>query len=100
MGEIGVKFDQDKPDLSILTKESLVAEALAFQYGAKKYSRGNYKNGLDWTRVIAAAMRHLVAFNAKEDKDPESGLSHLAHAKACLAMLIYFEENKVGKDDR
>lgn len=96
----GIKHDQGKPSLSILTKESLVAEARAFEYGASKYSRDNYKKGMEWSRVIDAALRHITEFNSKSDYDEESKLHHLWHAKACLAMLIYYVENKVGKDDR
>lgn len=96
----GIKHDAGKPMLSLLTKESLEAEARAFEFGMRKYSRGNYKNGMKWTRVLDAAMRHLVAFNSKEDFDKESLLNHLWHSKACLAMLIYYYENKVGEDDR
>lgn len=96
----GVKYDQGKSPLSILTKESLKAEADALSYGAAKYGKNNYKKGMDWCRVIDACMRHLVAFNSKEDIDSESGLSHLAHAKANLAILIYYYENKVGMDNR
>jgi hypothetical protein len=96
----GKKFDSGKPPLSLLTRESLEAEARAFEYGARKYDKNNYKKGMEWSRVIDAALRHLTAFNAKEDFDSESGLNHLAHAKACLAMLIFYYENKVGTDDR
>jgi hypothetical protein len=100
MAEEGVKNDQGKVPLSILSAESLMAEARAFEYGAKKYARNNYKKGMDWSRIIDAAMRHIVAFNNREDFDDESKLNHLWHAKACLAMLIYYYENKVGVDDR
>lgn len=96
----GVKFDTGKPQLSLLTRESLVAEARAFEYGAKKYNKNNYKKGMKWSRVIDAAMRHLVAFNEKESVDEESGLCHLDHAKACLGMLVYYYEREVGEDDR
>jgi hypothetical protein len=96
----GIKHDKGKTPLSILTKESLKAEADALGYGANKYGKDNYKKGMEWSRVIDACMRHLVAFNSKEDIDNESGLSHLAHAKANLAILIYYTENKIGKDDR
>jgi len=96
----GIKHDAGKPPLSILTRESLIAEARAFEYGAQKYGRDNYKQGMNWTRVIDAALRHLTAFNAKENLDPESKLCHLAHSKACLAMLIYYYENNIGTDDR
>ncbi len=96
----GVKYDSGKPPLSILTRESLIAEARAFQYGAKKYDRNNYKKGMEWSRVMDAALRHLMAFNSGESIDSESGLCHLDHAKACLGMLVYYYENKVGTDDR
>jgi hypothetical protein len=96
----GKKNDQGKPQLSLITRESLAAEARAFAYGAKKYDKNNYKKGMDWSRIIDALMRHTAAFNAKEDLDPESGLCHLDHMKACVAMLVYYHENKVGKDDR
>lgn len=96
----GTKFDSGKPKLSILTKESLIAETKALEYGAEKYTRNNYKAGMDWTRVIDATLRHIIAFNNKEDFDNESKLNHLWHAKANLAMLIYYYENKIGNDDR
>jgi len=96
----GIKHDQGKIPLSILTKESLEAEAKALAYGAAKYGRQNYKKGMEWSRVIDATLRHITAFNSGEDFDPESGLNHIAHAKTNLAMLIYYYENKIGKDDR
>lgn len=96
----GIKFDKGKVKLSLLTKESLIAEARAFEYGMYKYGKNNFKSGMDWSRIIDAALRHIIAFNEKEDFDQESSLNHLWHAKACLAMLIYYYENQVGKDDR
>lgn len=96
----GVKHDQGKPKLSLLTRESLAAEARAFEYGMRKYSKNNYKQGMDWSRVIDALMRHTAAFNSGESVDPESGLCHLDHIKACAAMLVYYYENKIGNDDR
>lgn len=98
--KFAIKHDENKPQLSILTKESLNAEAYAFMYGALKYERHNYKLGMEWSRMIDASLRHIYAFNSKEDFDEESKLNHLWHAKACLAMLIYYYENKKGTDDR
>jgi len=96
----GRKDDAEKPDLSLLPREALEATARAFEYGAKKYGRYNYIQGMDWHRIIAAAMRHITAFNAGEDKDKESGLSHLAHASAAINMLIVYEVQQLGKDTR
>jgi hypothetical protein len=84
----GVKNDSEKVDLSLLTRASMEAEATALMFGAKKYHRHNFRKGFENHRLIAAAMRHIVAFNDGEDLDPESGLCHLNHAKACLGMLI------------
>ena len=95
-----VKFDAGKAPLSMIPLEALTAEAQVFAFGAKKYGKSNYKSGMAWTRVIDAALRHINAYASGEDKDPESGMSHLAHAKCCLSMLIFYAENKKGTDDR
>ena len=72
----------------------------AFMYGADKYGRDNYRRGMKWLRISAAALRHIYAWTWGEDKDPESGLSHLAHAGACVCMLLDYEMNEIGEDDR
>lgn len=96
----GVKHDQGKPKLSMVPTELLVGAARAFEFGATKYGRDNYKLGMDWTKVLDALERHTRAFVDKKDLDEESKLCHLYHAAACVGMLLYYYENKVGKDDR
>lgn len=60
----------------------------------------NWELGMSWSRVFGAAMRHLWAWWKKEDKDPETGYSHLWHAFTCIAFLIAYEQRNAGKDDR
>jgi len=60
----------------------------------------NWERGMGWGRVFGAAMRHLWAWWAGEDKDPETGLSHLAHALCCVMFLATYERRGVGHDDR
>lgn len=96
----GRKDDQEKPDLSLLPREFLEEVAKAFMHGEKKYGRYNYRAGLNWHRLIAAAMRHITAFNEGENMDVESGHSHLGHAGACIAMLLVYQQNTLGKDTR
>ena len=96
----GLKHDREKPDLSLLPASAKIGIAKAFMFGAAKYGRYNYKGGMDWTRIIASADRHLTAFNAGEETDRESGLSHLFHLGACVMMLIDYQENKLGNDNR
>jgi hypothetical protein len=93
-----VKHDSGKPDLSLVPKAFLDATARALMYGEKKYSRGNYRKGMDSHRLIAACLRHITAWQWSEDNDAESGLSHLDHAAACLAMLIDLRSMGVKMD--
>lgn len=96
----GVKHDQEKPDLSLVPGEFSAEVARGFMYGATKYGRYNYLNGMDWHRVIAAVKRHVDAFQEGEDNDPESGVSHLGHAACGLAMLLVYNKRGIGTDTR
>jgi Domain of unknown function (DUF5664) len=96
----GTKFDSEKPPLSIIPTDALVGMANAFNYGAKKYSRNNFRNGIEYTRLVDACMRHLSSWVEGESVDPESTLSHVDHAMASLAMLKFMEVNKPEMDDR
>lgn len=69
-------------------------------FGKRKYDAHNWRKGLAWSRPLSAAMRHIMAFNDGEDKDPESGLSHLGHAMACIMFLLEFEKTRPELDDR
>ena len=62
--------------------------------------RANYRKGFLWLRLAAATLRHMYAWIWGEDKDPESSLSHLAHAGASLCMLIDLVVNNLGQDNR
>jgi hypothetical protein len=95
-----VKHDQAKPDLSLLPREFVEGVALAFQYGEKKYGRHNFRQGMEWHRPAAALLRHAFKWLSGEDCDDESGLNHLFHVGACVAMLIVYQTNNVGTDTR
>lgn len=96
----GKKYDQGKPPMALLPPEAMNEIARVLGFGANKYGNHNWRNGLDWTRISSAVLRHLSAWHAGEDLDPESGLSHLAHAGCGIMFLIAYEQNKIGKDDR
>jgi hypothetical protein len=69
-------------------------------FGSKKYGDHNWRKGFKWSRLLGAALRHLMAFLGGEDKDPESGLSHLAHAGCCVVFLLEHEVKHKALDDR
>lgn len=63
-----------------------------------RHDRNTNASGI--CRPLAAALRHVFAFIGGEDKDPETSLSHLAHASCCLMFLLEFEDTKKELDDR
>jgi hypothetical protein len=95
-----LKFDQHKLPLHLLSTEAMNQTAAVLAFGAEKYAAHNWRAGFTWSRPLAAAMRHITAFNDGEDKDPESGLSHLAHAACCIMFLLEFEKTHQHLDDR
>lgn len=90
----------EKPPVDLVTLEFLEETAKALGFGAGKYGRHNFKGGIDHSRLIAAALRHINQYNAGMDNDAESGLSHLAHAAASLNMLVWMVKNRPELDDR
>lgn len=95
-----LKFDTDKLPLHLLSTEAMNQTAAVLKFGAQKYAEHNWRKGFAWSRPLSAAMRHITAFNAGEDRDPESGLSHLAHAACCIMFLLEFEKTHPHLDDR
>jgi hypothetical protein len=67
----------------------VIAEiGLAMLEGSRKYRRHNYRAiGVRASVYYDACMRHLTAWWEGEDTDPDSGLSHVTKALACLAVL-------------
>lgn len=82
------KNDKDKSDLSLIPYIALIKEAEAFKVGEKKYGRYNFYNGMEVTRLVSAAQRHLLAFLEGEENDPEDGQDHLGSVRACCAMIL------------
>lgn len=100
-----IKHDAGKTDWSILPIAASEEIIKVFEFGAKKYARGNYKEngGLAYSRVLNSLLRHTYAFMKGEDKDPETGLSHMAHAGCNVYMLLTYEldkEHRFNNDDR
>ena len=96
----GTKHDQDKPRMELLSTIALQGTAQVLTFGAKKYAAHNWRGGIEYSRLIGAALRHILAFNDGEDIDPESGLPHVDHAQCCLMFLSEQFHKGTGLDDR
>lgn len=74
---------------------------LAMLEGALKYGRHNYRSvGVRASVYYDASLRHLTAFWEGQDTDPDSGLSHLVKAIACLYVLRDSQHMGNWVDDR
>lgn len=76
----GMKYDGGKPELSLIPTSLILEVGKVLTYGAKKYAPNNWRKGIQQSRLISAALRHIIAYNDGEEYDLESGLPHLAHA--------------------
>ena len=95
-----VKYDDGKPRMDLLDPYAIEQLACVLGYGARKYEAWNWAKGLRYSRLLAAALRHLFAFAKGQDTDEESGLPHLAHCMCCLMMLLAMTQRHPELDDR
>lgn len=91
-----------KPALiSVIPTASLLHLGEVMKLGATKYGPFNWRETpVPAETYMDAAMRHLLSWQDGEDEDPESGMSHLAHVMACMAIIIDAKENNMLDDNR
>lgn len=78
-----------KPRLSLVTPAGIIYEALAMANGCEKYGAYNFRDKKVQAMIyIEACQRHLLSWLDGEEIAADSGVPHLAHAKACLGILI------------
>lgn len=95
-GQKGKKLTQ----IGALDPLALIVIGRVAGMGAEKYAAFNYLRGYDWSLSFNAMMRHALLFWSGEDRDPESGLNHMAHAAWMALSLVSFSERGLGSDDR
>ena len=95
----GIKHDAEKVRMELLDPYAMEQLAAVLTFGAKKYAAHNWRLGIRKGRLIAALLRHTFQYLKGEDKDPETGLSHIAHAMCCC-MFILGLEHRIDLDDR
>lgn len=91
----------DKLPLYLWPTTATALGCLALLDGALKYGRSNFRAvGVRASIYVDAAKRHLDAWFEGEENDPDSGLPHLSHALACLAILVEAQACRNLNDDR
>lgn len=96
----GIKLDGRKVPLQLLSPLWLMGVGTVLAFGAEKYAAHNWRNGIEHSRLIGAALRHLLAYLDGEDLDPETGLPHLHHLSCCVMFLSELSVTHPHLDDR
>lgn len=89
-----IKADSGKLQWSLMPFEELKDVVKVLMLGAKKYSPDNWKKCDDVKRYKDALMRHVISYVSGDERDEESGLSHLAHAVCNCLFLMWFDDQK------
>ena len=90
-----------KLPLHLWPKTATAMGCLGLLEGMLKYGRSNWREaGVRASIYYDALERHIGAWFEGEDFDPDSGMPHLSHALACLAIVV--DAQAAGKlvDDR
>lgn len=96
----GLKHDSDKSRMDLIDSEFLEGLGNVLKFGAGKYSAHNWRAGINSSRLIGAAFRHLSEINKGNDIDSESNLPHVDHLACCVMFLKWMLKHKPELDDR
>lgn len=97
MTQEGKKNDRQdqKPRWELLPLNLLAYVVDVYTAGAEKYGEGNWMNLEDgFRRYQAAMLRHLVAYQNGEIRDPETGCYHLAQVVWNALAMLHFSLKK------
>lgn len=94
-------YDDGKAPLANLPTAGLRAIAAVQAYGHRKYGDfWNYRRGMEISRNLSCALRHIYAYLDGEDLDPESRENHLGHAACRIFFVLQNLKDGTAIDDR
>jgi hypothetical protein len=80
-------YDDGKAPLANLPWAAVREMSMVQAYGHKKYGDfNNYKKGMEVSRNLSCALRHIAEYMEGHNQDAESGLNPLAHAMCRIAI--------------
>lgn len=92
---------ENKPPLHLVPPALLLHVSEVMRLGANKYGAFNWRTKkVRYTVYLAAAMRHILQALDGEDIDLESNQPHIAHAAACMGILLDATTSGSLIDDR
>jgi len=97
--EKSLRYNDGKPQWSLVDFKSLVPLVRVMEYGCIKYERDNWKKGLDLTQILESMSRHLFALMSGEIVDPESQQEHIGHIMANAMFYKYHYEKENSRKE-
>lgn len=96
------RFNQDKVAYHMMPPYALEQVCRVFMMGREKYDEDNWRTGEGLSRIgcYNSLQRHVQAWLAGEDLDPESHLSHMAHAAWNALAIMELERLFPEKEER
>lgn len=97
------KNDNGKLEWNLLPPQAIEEILKVFQYGSKKYGARNWIDNsanVAYSRYLNALRRHLHKYLKSQNFDEESGLYELAHIATNAIMLLEYQIQQKGIDDR
>jgi len=98
--EGGKKFDGNKPDSTLIPVEFIIQVSKVLGFGAGKYGKHNFRDGLNYTRLLSSIKRHIDLEIAGVETDKDSGMPHWALAGSAIAMYAFMKTHRPELDDR
>jgi hypothetical protein len=100
-GNPKTRFGMAKPPLALIPAAAKVLVSMAFGDGASKYGPANWRiDPVTASTYLNAAERHIDSWIDGEEAAADSGVHHLAHAAACLMILLDAQYAGTLNDDR
>lgn len=93
--EFAERKNTGKPEMSYVNMNCLAPCATVLTFGAKKYSKNNWKKGMPVSIIIDSLIRHIGDLQDGKVVDDESKLAIIGHIQ-CNAMFL---GNKNNQDD-
>ncbi len=107
-----LRYNTGKPQWSLVHFKSLEPMVRVLEYGANKYTvkepgtnkiltqgRENWKKGMDKTKILECAIRHLASMIDGEEIDKESGQPHAGHV-LCNMMFYQYNVDKENSNNK
>ena len=97
--EQALRYNEGKPQWSLVHFKSLEPMVRVLEFGALKYAPRNWQKKMDPMKILESMQRHLAALFDGEEVDSESGISHMGHIQANAMFYNYHKELKSNEGE-